>query len=247
VSAVQKDFDVIIEQIHAGERAGLIEFPDKISDVTLQSILADISREASGLSESAILSFSSAVRQDAKITLPVTRSSPPEKLRRIDRLMKKIPGYKALRPLLKRKFNPSPYSIDGLTLLKYNNKEFVRAAYLGILGRPAEQADIANFTIPIVTGDLSKIQCIDILLRSEEHSQKNIGVSGLGRKRFIEKFRRKIFKIPILGYLFRLLSNILLLSRKLKQLNRRLALLEYSLKETNEELFRIKSSSGKKE
>jgi len=233
---MQKDLDIIIENIRDGERAQMLEFPDKISDVTIQKVMTDILLEASGLNREAT--------NDNPIVVPITVNKPSKKLEKIDNFMKKLPLYMILRPLLKRGFKKPLYSIDGLNLLQYNNKEFVRAVYIGILGRNAEQSDIDNLTIPIVTGEISKIQLIDQLLRSDEHSIKNIGVNGLGGKRFKERFKRFIIKIPIIGYLLRFIKDIILLPKNIKQINKRLSLLEFSLQETNDVIKRINNIIG---
>ena len=243
---MQKDLDVIIEQLRIAARNGLLEFPDKTSDVTIQCILADISREAKGLNQ-ANTGFLLANHQETVTPLPYSHSELLEKLRALDRLMSGVPLYRRLRPLLKRKVNPSPYTIDGLTLIKYNSSEFVNAAYLGILRRQAEQTDIDNLTHLIVTGELSKIQCIDILLQSKEHSQKNVGVRGLGRKRFYDKAKRVVFKIPILGYFLRFIKELVLLPRSMKLISRRLALLEYSIEKANKSIARIEYMLGKED
>ena len=232
---MHKDLDTIIKHIRAGERMGLLEFPDIISDITIQRIIEDISREALGLYRNTVRDF-----LPETVTRPLVEPNESwGKLQAIDKKMIRLPIYKKLRPWLIEKIKPSMFTCDVSALLRYNGSEFISAAYRAVLGRAAEQTAIVSGTLQIITGDVSKIQFIDLLFHSPEHVDKNIGVKGLRFKMVINRLKRGILRIPVLGYLLRFFKEIILLPRRIRNISRRIALLEYSLEEANKKLAQI--------
>jgi len=81
--------------------------------------------------------------------------------------------------------------------LVYHDEDFVRNAYLGILGRDPDPTGFDGFLGKLRSGELSRVQLLGCLRFSTEGKARNIPVEGLRRPLIVQK----IYRVPILGHL----------------------------------------------
>lgn len=89
-------------------------------------------------------------------------------------------------------------------LLNYHNEEFIRRAYLAVLGREPDPKGFDFFLELLIKGKASKIDIIGRLRYSEEGKRKRVHIPGLVWFCFIHRMMR----LPILGYIVCLLISI---------------------------------------
>ena len=111
------------------------------------------------------------------------------------------PDTKFPRLILQPPFRPSPdsrYHVNDL--LKFHDEVFVRNAYLAVLKREPDEAGLSQQLALLRGGRFDKIDILAGLRYSPEGRKKNVRVDGLARPAFV----RRLGRIPVLGYLFRL-------------------------------------------
>lgn len=105
--------------------------------------------------------------------------------------------------------------IDGNYLLGLEDKEFITAIYKVILKRPAGPEDFCIMLGNLQYGSVNRIDIIDSLQASEEAKRfPAVNITGLEpiRKKVYRK--RRLKNIPVLGYIFRWIKNIILIPRE---------------------------------
>lgn len=123
------------------------------------------------------------------------------------------------RKLYKKLFSSSSsnaYIIEEF--LVYEDEEFIKTVYKTVLKRNVEEEALNHFLMLLRSGSLSKTEILAAIRFSKEGKIKNVNILGLGKRNFIFK----LFKIPFLGKLLKILVSIV----KLPNLIRRLQLLE---------------------
>jgi O-antigen chain-terminating methyltransferase len=89
-------------------------------------------------------------------------------------------------------------------LLAYHDEAFIRNAYKAILKREPDDAGIAHFLKNLRNGRYSKLDVLYSLKFSPEGQNANVPVEGLGRLSVL----RKTYRVPVAGYLLRLVVAI---------------------------------------
>lgn len=85
-------------------------------------------------------------------------------------------------------------------LLGYQDEVFVRNAYRVILKRDPDDAGLAEYLRQLRSGRYSKIDIATSLRFSPEGRNANVQIAGLGNRSIL----RKLYRVPVLGYLLRL-------------------------------------------
>ena len=98
---------------------------------------------------------------------------------------------------------------------KYHNREFIENIYQLILKKEANSEDIDYYLNLLRTGEKSKAEIITLLRFSQEGKKQNTKLLG-SQKRF---WIMKLFEIPIIGYISKLIFTILTLPKLIKRLN----------------------------
>jgi 2-polyprenyl-3-methyl-5-hydroxy-6-metoxy-1,4-benzoquinol methylase len=94
------------------------------------------------------------------------------------------------------------YSVNDL--LAYHDHIFVRNAYRAILEREPDEAGFARYLESLRSGRVNKLDVLASLRFSQEGQLRNVKVDGLNATaRF-----RKLYRVPIVGYLLELLVGI---------------------------------------
>lgn len=138
--------------------------------------------------------------------------------RKIDLRLQRNKLYKnIIRPQVKQKLSKylNKKVINGKELLSYEGFEFVDILYQSILNREADSNDKLNALNFITDGGNDKITLIYTILNSDEGKSKNVIIKGIKIKKLILSIKARIYNIPIIGYLFKLIINITLLPKKL--------------------------------
>jgi O-antigen chain-terminating methyltransferase len=90
------------------------------------------------------------------------------------------------------------YSVGDL--LGFHDEAFVRNAYEAVLKREPDDAGLAQYLQNLRSGRYSKIDILRSLRYSPEGQGANVTIHGLGRLSFL----RKVYRVPVAGYLARL-------------------------------------------
>jgi len=93
--------------------------------------------------------------------------------------------------------------------LKYNYEDFIKYSFTVILKKEPSREEFEKYLQLLRGGHISKNRVIEELRYSREGIEKNVRILGLGKRHFFNK----IFKIPVIGRIFELLSFIIRLPR----------------------------------
>ena len=140
----------------------------------------------------------------------VTRQSPPQEAV-APRPTEPI-GSLRLQP----SFQPSRdnrYHINDL--LRFHGEDFVRNAYRALLLREPDESGMAFHLQSLATGRFNKIDVLASLHYSHEGQQSGVTVEGLSTPATI----RRLGRVPVLGYLLRMIIAILRLPASLQYQN----------------------------
>jgi SAM-dependent methyltransferase len=103
-------------------------------------------------------------------------------------------------------------------LLKFNDAEFIDAAYRAILKREPDEAGARFYLQSLRQGRFDKLQVILSLLSSEEGKRNNIRIEGLAAPLWL----RRISELPVVGFPLRCAIDFIrapILIRRLEQLS----------------------------
>src|ERR1044072_7912967 len=89
-------------------------------------------------------------------------------------------------------------------LLGFHDEVFVRNAYKVILKREPDDSGMAHFLKNLRSGRYSKLDILSILRFSPEGDNVNVRIEGLGKRSVL----RKMYRVPVAGYLLRWLVAI---------------------------------------
>jgi SAM-dependent methyltransferase len=85
-------------------------------------------------------------------------------------------------------------------LLGFHDEVFVRNAYKVILKREPDDSGMAHFLKNLRNGRYSKLDVLSALRFSSEGENVNVQIEGLGKRSVL----RKMYRVPVAGYLLRL-------------------------------------------
>src|SRR5690349_15438969 len=110
------------------------------------------------------------------------------------------PNHHPLPPLkIQSKFEKrEEYQLSDL--LGFHDETFIRNAYEAILKREPDDTGLAHYLKTLRDGRHSKIDILRSLRFSPEGQRANVTVHGLGRL----SYARKIYRVPVVGYLVQL-------------------------------------------
>jgi len=100
-------------------------------------------------------------------------------------------------------------------LLRFHGEDFVRNSYRALLMREPDEAGMAYHLQSLATGRFNKIDVLASLHNSHEGRQSGVTVEGLSTPATM----RRLGRIPILGYLLRMIIAILRLPASLQYQN----------------------------
>lgn len=122
--------------------------------------------------------------------------------------LKKITTSNILAELQKERIEKkSHYSLNDF--IKYYDEEFIINCYLALLRREPDSAGFSGYLNKLRSGKLHKIEILGRIALSKEAIKNKVKVSGL-KSRFL---MRIFYKIPIVGYILKLLIIIIKLPR----------------------------------
>jgi SAM-dependent methyltransferase len=90
-------------------------------------------------------------------------------------------------------------------LLKFHDREFVRNAYRAVLKREPDDAGYAEYVENLRSGRFNKIDILASLRFSPEGREKAVELEGLTFPAFV----RRLYRVPVVGYLFEWTISIL--------------------------------------
>jgi ubiquinone/menaquinone biosynthesis C-methylase UbiE len=119
-----------------------------------------------------------------------------------------------LRSILEPEFIPRSddrYRLDDL--LRYEGQEFVRNAYRAILKREPDEAGHFQQMKMLLGGRFDKVDVLAALRYSAEGREKGVHVEGLA----LSATARRLYRVPVIGYLLELLVALASLPVSLRQ------------------------------
>lgn len=122
--------------------------------------------------------------------------------------LKKVATSNTLPELQKERIEKKIY-YDLNDFIKYYDEEFVVNCYLGLLHREPDSSGLAGYLNKLRSGKLHKIEILGRIALSKEARKNKVKVSGLKSRFLIRMF----YKIPIIGYMLKLLIIIVKLPR----------------------------------
>jgi len=119
-----------------------------------------------------------------------------------------------LNHVYERSFEPkSHYEITDFTA--YSNETFIHNLYKGILKREADPEGLKSYINLLHSGEHSKIEILVAIRFSKEGRFKNVKIVGV-KKHYVLSM---LYKLPLLGYLVKILVTLVTLPQLSKQLN----------------------------
>lgn len=85
-------------------------------------------------------------------------------------------------------------------LLAYSDVAFIEACYFAVLRRSPDEVGMASYLNPLRSGAMSKVEVVAALRWSPEGNSKGVHVNGLLIPYTVQKWRRKRFIGPLVGY-----------------------------------------------
>ena len=89
-------------------------------------------------------------------------------------------------------------------LLRFHGEDFVRNAYLVLLGREPDEAGMAHHLDQLASGRFNKIDVLSSLHSSQEGSGNQVKLNGL----LLPVTVRRLGRIPVVGYIVRLMVAV---------------------------------------
>lgn len=89
-------------------------------------------------------------------------------------------------------------------LLRFHGEDFVRNAYLVLLGREPDEAGMAHHLDQLASGRFNKIDVLSSLHSSQEGSATQVKLTGLSLPVTV----RRLGRIPVIGYIVRLMVAV---------------------------------------
>ncbi|MFN2454459.1 MAG: methyltransferase domain-containing protein [Pyrinomonadaceae bacterium] len=120
---------------------------------------------------------------------------------------------KAARLVLQPEFEPAANDeYHAHDLLKFHDRDFVENAYRAILKRAPDAPGFKKYIESLRAGQINKIDILARLRYSPEGAAKNVRIEGLRLPATI----RRIYRLPVVGYLAQLILGILRLPAMLR-------------------------------
>jgi len=151
----------------------------------------------------------------------------------VERLMHEIRQNVARQPLPQEAVAPRPAEVNGSLklqpafqinrdnryhvndLLKFHGEDFVRNSYRALLLREPDRAGMAEHLQRLATGRFNKIDVLSSLHYSPEGLRSGVTIEGLSTPATI----RRLGRVPVLGYLIRLIIAVLRLPSSVQYQN----------------------------
>lgn len=100
-------------------------------------------------------------------------------------------------------------------LLRFHGVDFVRNAYLALLLREPDESGMAHYMEALASGYFNKIDILESLRVSPEGRRNNVRVDGLALPVAV----KRVGRIPIIGYVVRLMIAVVRLPRMIQHQN----------------------------
>ncbi|MCR5617605.1 MAG: DUF4214 domain-containing protein [Clostridiales bacterium] len=109
-------------------------------------------------------------------------------------------------------------SVDAKDILKYDDREFIRVAYLLIFGRQADLEGEEQFLRVLRSKERNKPETLKILSESEEAQKIGLKINGLEEAILNEPREKKIYSVPVLGKILNFFKGLKNNNRQIRAL-----------------------------
>lgn len=124
-------------------------------------------------------------------------------------------GFYRVVSLGKKILDNNTFHYDMSDFIPYYNEEFIQNAFRKILQREANTSEQALYLSLLESGEKSKTEIIILLRFSKEGRDKNLKILGIKKRYWLFK----LYKLPIIGYLFKSLYILGTLPKLIKRIN----------------------------
>ena len=124
-------------------------------------------------------------------------------------------GFYRVVSLGKKILDNNTFHYDLSDFIPYYNEEFIENAFHKILQREANKSEKALYLSLLESGEKSKTEIIVLLRFSKEGRDKNLKILGIKKRYWLFK----LYKLPIIGYLFKSLYILVTLPKLIKRIN----------------------------
>lgn len=109
-------------------------------------------------------------------------------------------------------------SVDAKDILKYDDREFIRVAYLLIFGRQADLEGEEQFLRVLRSKERNKPETLKILSESEEAQKIGLKINGLEEAILNAPREKKIYSVPVIGKILNFFKGLKNNNRQIRAL-----------------------------
>ena len=222
------DLDEVLDGTRQAIRnTASLELQDRYKEISILKIMSEIENEAMKIPNDYMY-------RRNKVNLKfknnnVSNNSKIIFLKKINNKLKHFEIYeKRIKPFLKECFGPldNRKSVDGKRLLNLEDEEFVNAVYSSILFREPDENAIKSCIDIIKINRDNKIEIIKSVEKSEEAKYHNVKVKNIICIYWFFRLKQSILKTPVIGYILRIITNVIMLPRRIYNIDRHLQNIE---------------------
>ena len=239
-----EDLDILISQREAWvKHKKTLDIPEALCETSIWDIYQEIYKQADELPDEISGDYIiGATAQAPEIVSPecIRNTHKYQMLKKMESRLRRLAFYNDyIRPKIKERISYlfEGQVIDGRELLSYQNEQFVQVAYRSILNREADAVDVHNAMIALYQLGADRIDLLEGLCSSEEGKNRQVRVKNIRLRKLKLRTKRFLLKIPVVSHVLQWASAIILLPRRLRDLQNHITGIElYKIYEIKEHL-----------
>ncbi len=231
------DIDDVIEQTNKCIRTlSKLEIEDKFCEVSLDRIITEIKLESEKIVEYKRIEEeeeNTLWKENIPFSLH-TNMIQNSKLRTIDSKLEKFSWYSYVRKIMRKIYHTfcPVHVMECKDFLRYDGEEFIRNVYERILGREVDKEALELNKQHLKNNKGFKYCILYTVSHSEEAKPREIKIKGIWFSYYFYRLKNKLRRIPIIGYILRIISGIIMLPNRMTSIQN----IVINLEEENENL-----------
>ncbi len=231
------DIDDVIEQTNKCIRTlSKLEIEDKFCEVSLDKIITEIKLESEKIVEYKRIEEeeeNTLWKENIPFSLH-TNMIQNSKLRTIDSKLEKFSWYSSVRKIMRKIYHTfcPVHVMECKDFLRYDGEEFIRNVYERILGREVDKEALELNKQHLKNNKGFKYCILYTVSHSEEAKPREIKIKGIWFSYYFYRLKNKLRRVPIIGYILRIISGIIMLPNRMTSIQN----IVINLEEENENL-----------
>ncbi len=231
------DIDDVIEQTNKCIKTlSKLEIEDKFCEVSLDKIITEIKLESEKIVEYKRIEEeeeNTLWKENIPFSLH-TNMIQNSKLRTIDSKLEKFSWYSSVRKVMRKIYHTfcPVHVMECKDFLRYDGEEFIRNVYERILGREVDKEALELNKQHLKNNKGFKYCILYTVSHSEEAKPREIKIKGIWLSYYFYRLKNKLRRIPIIGYILRIISGIIMLPNRMASIQN----IVINLEEENENL-----------